>query len=419
MERLSNHNLSLQKKNKGVIVPQALVDLTKEPPAWLHYKETQSLFAALEQAGGQCRFVGGCVRDALVGTLSDDLDVSTNLIPEDASKRLEKAGFKVVPTGIDHGTITAIKNHRVFEVTTLRIDAETYGRHASVAFTDDWKVDAARRDFTFNALSLDQAGVLHDYFGGQEDLAKGRVRFIGDAEARIQEDYLRILRYFRFFARFGNGNPDKNQLAQIQKNATSLSRLSRERVTKELMLLLGLDKPVPSLKLMKEYGVFRSLFGVDLFPEYVEALTAVEREKDPVARLLALIGGEINNFRLVQAALRLSNKTQQRIQSACETELAADLDPHAQKTALYRLGPVVFKDCAMIGMLKNSSDRSFQEYLRLAETWSVPEFPVKGRDLVAWGMKPGPEIGKAITLLIQIWIDHDFTLTADELRKRL
>ncbi|MEX0583008.1 MAG: hypothetical protein WD185_05010, partial [Sneathiella sp.] len=244
-----------------MLVSRRLVDIQQYSPAWRLWPETDAVIAALTCDGGNVRFVGGCVRDALLGIETEDIDMATDLLPDAVVTCLEKAGITAIPTGIDHGTVTAVLKKRHFEITTLRIDIKGHGRHADIAFTQDWESDAERRDFTFNALYLDPKGKLTDPVGGLADLKTGYVRFIGSAEERIREDRLRVLRFFRFFARFGANNPDEDAVQACTRAASDLCDLSVERVQKELTLLLAAENLYPALVLMRKTGVLEAIVG--------------------------------------------------------------------------------------------------------------------------------------------------------------
>ncbi|MGF1609026.1 MAG: CCA tRNA nucleotidyltransferase, partial [Kiloniellales bacterium] len=247
-----------------------------EPQPWMTASETRAVADALTAEGGEVRFVGGCVRDAVAGRPVKDIDIATADPPERVIALLEAAGLTAVPTGLAHGTVTAVSGGRPFEITTLRVDVETYGRHARVAFTDDWEADAARRDFTFNAMSCGLDGSLYDPFGGREDLTAGRVRFVGEAEARIREDYLRLLRFFRFQAHYGRAAPDPEGLAAARALAPRLESLSGERLRNELLRLLQAPEPVAVCRIMLASGVFAAFLPEARALERLAALIAVE-----------------------------------------------------------------------------------------------------------------------------------------------
>ncbi len=388
--------------------PEHLVDLEKHPPVWLSYPETLNLFAAIEKAGGQCRFVGGCVRDALLGIVSDDLDLCTDLLPEKVLEVLEEDGFRVIPTGIRHGTVTAILGQCVFEVTTLRIDVRTDGRHADVAFTTEWKEDASRRDFTFNALFLDKHGRLFDYFSGLSDLKAGIVRFIGDAGERICEDYLRILRYFRFLARFGNAEPEEGALEAIRRHRDGLKSLSPERVLKEISLLLKTKDPVAAIRVMQQQGLFVSLFGRDLNLRILENSRQLDFRYNEINRFSLLISGNVDFADLISRQLRMSSKMKTRLLAACEETLPADLTDKEIKERLYFWGRETFDDRAKLAWARSPLEPRYAGYLKVSENWDIPVFPVLGRDLIEIGIPAGPDIGNILERLERQWVERNF-----------
>ena len=396
----------------------SLENLEINPPLWLSYSESQALLAALLQAGGEGRFVGGCVRDALLGHISTDLDVSTNLKPGQATEALEKAGFKVIPTGLDHGTITALLNGRVFEVTTLRVDKNTDGRHADVEFTSDWQLDASRRDFTFNALYMDAGGHLFDFFEGIQDLAAGEVRFIGDAEERIREDYLRILRYYRFWGRFGGEKTDPDIVQAIGKNLEGLGRLSKERITKELFLMLETENVVKAISQMMEAGVFTEIFATEYNPKILSRLICSNFQNDKINRL----NGLFDSFETpasVYSALRLSSKEESRLRAVGNESVEPDLSPRSCRRYIYKFGAQTFRDRILASWARSETDFNYPAYLELMENWSCPQFPVKGRDILEKGVKAGPDVGVALRMLEEKWIASDFQLDKENLLKSL
>ncbi|MBL4907019.1 MAG: CCA tRNA nucleotidyltransferase [Sneathiella sp.] len=392
-----------------------LCDLVQTPPPWISYPETRRLFSEVEKADGKCRFVGGCVRDALLGNTSDDLDICTDLLPEKILETLEPAGIKVVPTGIKHGTVTAFMGKRKFEITTLRTDTKTYGRHADVSYTKNWETDAARRDFTINALSMDLSGELYDFFSGVEDLAAGRVRFIGEADDRIEEDRLRVLRFFRFFSRYGKGDPDKDALAACEKAASTLDILSAERVSKELFLLLEHPAPLKSLNLMKNTGILSALFNQKITLDLVTNMLALPVQTMPINRLGALLQGKIDWAVDFAQDLRLSAKAKERLVSMCEEIFSSELSKHEQKERLYRHGKQMFEDQVLMSWAGDPARLNYQKYLELADRWAIPQFPVLGRDLLDLGMKPGPDLGLQLKKLETQWIGSGFSLNKTQL----
>jgi len=378
---------------------------------WLTSAATRAVIDALEAAGGpDCvRFVGGCVRNSLMGQPVDDIDLATRLLPEATMRGLKAAGLKVVPTGIEHGTVTAVSQRQPYEITTLRRDVETDGRRAVVTFTDDWAEDAARRDFRLNALYADAQGVVHDPTGrGVADAREGRIVFVGDPETRIREDYLRILRFFRFFAWYGRGDPDVAGLTACAAMAEGMDRLSAERVSKELLKLLGAPDPRPAVRAMAEAGVLASIL-----PE-AEELTAFEHmaaiSPDPVLRLSALLPASQNGIDGASRRLRLSNAMRNRLISAAGDDLDLDLDmtDHDARRALYRLGRDVFADRIARAEARAGRPEAGARLGELADRWVIPRLPVGGRQVAAAGLPAGPETGRVLAAFEAGWIDDDF-----------
>jgi poly(A) polymerase len=400
---------------------------TLPPPPWIEEPATRALIDALRKAGIAARFVGGCVRDALLGPLvargTADIDLATPARPEEVVAALEKAGIKVVPTGIAHGTVTAIVNSpgppRHFEITTLRRDVETDGRRARVAFDADWLEDAARRDFTINAIYLDPDGTVHDPVGGLADLAARRVRFVGEAATRIAEDVLRVLRYYRFAARFGSGpgddGGDRAARAACRAAVPLLPKLSAERVARELIGLLGAANPVPSLRLMAEDGVLRAILPEALVPgaarlDRLERLIAMEPEPDKLRRLAALAAVDAEGAARLAERLRLSSAWRDRLVGlAPPWPLDPSGDQRAQRHALYRLGAERYRDLALLIAAEGGMDAArLGELLALAEGWTPPPFPLAGRDVTALGIPPGPRIGQLLSEVRAWWEAGDF-----------
>ena len=383
---------------------------------WLTAPETMAVIEALGPEN--TRFVGGAVRDSLLGRAVTDIDVATPLPPDEVMQRVTAAGLKAIPTGIDHGTVTVVSNHRPFEVTTLRRDVETFGRRARVAFTDDWRADASRRDFTINALYAEVSGELHDYFGGLADLEAGRVRFIGDPADRILEDALRILRFFRFHAHYGRGPLDAAGRAACVAARDRLDLLSIERVRDEILKLLAAPDPVPVLEAMKEAGILALILPeADGFAR-LRRLIAVEQAlgcADPLRRLAALAGLEAVRLDRLARRLRLSNKERARL-VAMAGEVPAP-EPRALRAAAYRYGSETTRDRILLAA--DPSDlAAVRAALAALERLSPPRFPLTGRDLVAAGHAPGPALGAALRTLEEEWIASDFGLSRAELLKR-
>jgi poly(A) polymerase len=369
-----------------------------DPQPWMTAPETAAVMAALSAAGGEARFVGGCVRDALLGRKVRDIDIATHEPPERVMNLLARAGIKAIPTGIKHGTVTAVIGARHFEITTLRRDVETYGRHAKVEYTDDWQADAARRDFTMNALFCAADGTVYDPFGGAIDLRARRVRFVGDPEARIREDVLRLLRFFRFHAHYGKPPPDAAALAACRSLAPLLPTLSGERICAETLKLLGAPQPA---------DVIEGSAPRDLVPR-----------TDPLRRLAALLDGSEAGALAVATRLRFSNAERDRlIGLAGDPEPSPELDEPARRRLIYRLGPVRYRDraltawaAAVAGGLAMDSHmtETWIGVLRSGAEWAAPRFPLKGRDAVRLGVPPGPAVGRLMATLEDWWIAGDF-----------
>jgi poly(A) polymerase len=385
------------------------VRLTDQP--WLTASSTRAVMAALEAAGGPgcARFVGGCVRNALIGAPVDDIDIATTLKPEETDKAIRAAGLKAVPTGIAHGTVTAVTERTPFEITTLRRDVSTDGRNATVAFTDDWAEDAGRRDFRLNALYADADGQVFDPTGhGVADAEAGRIVFVGDPETRITEDYLRILRFFRFFAWYGRGEPDAAALEACRKLAPGMSRLSAERVSKELMKLLAAPDPRPAMAAMKAAGVLKQLL-----PEASLALfdAAVGVSEDPVVRLMALFPAEAQVVRDVSARLRFANAARDRLVGSALADTVADLSMSdaAARAAVYRHGSRAITDALRRRWIEAPArGDDARRLIALAENWTSPRLPVGGRQVAKLGVEPGPETGRLLKAFEEGWIADDF-----------
>ncbi|HET6521091.1 MAG TPA: CCA tRNA nucleotidyltransferase [Geminicoccaceae bacterium] len=385
---------------------------------WLTAESSRRVLAALSAGGRPARFVGGCVRDGLLGRdvgAGTDLDLATPEPPERATALLRAAGIRVIPTGLAHGTVTAVVGERRFEVTTLRRDVLTFGRRAEVAFTDDFRADAARRDFTINAMSCDAGGRVYDYFGGREDLARGRVRFVGDARERVAEDYLRILRFFRFLAHYGRGPADPLALAACAAGAPGIDRLSGERIRVELLRLLAAPDPVPSLGLMEETGVLARVIpggGAAANPTRLARLVALEPPPaDGVRRLAALLRpppAGPGAAPAVAERLRLSNRDRDRLLDlTTAAPPAARADPAAWRRELYRLGPERFVDLALLAWA-DDPDAPYAAALAAARDWRPVTLPVDGRDVLAQGVPPGPRVGELLRRVEGWWIAADF-----------
>lgn len=376
--------------------------LTIDASKWRSRRGMKRLLAALSGDEGLTRYVGGAVRDDLLELPVSDVDLATRLEPPEVVQRLEKAKIKAVPTGIDHGTVTAVSAGHPYEVTTLRRDVSTDGRRATVAFTSDWEEDAARRDFTINALSADvRTGEVFDYFGGLNDLVARRVRFIGDPLKRIAEDHLRILRYFRFHARFGSGAPDPAALDACTARANDLMALSRERIADELLKLLALPQPAGTVRIMLDRGILKPVIP-EITSEHVrdlELLIGAEETAgippDGLRRLAALLPADAAVAESVAVRLKLSNKARKRL--AC----TAIRDVRSAPEALaYRLGT----DCAVDRLL--ISDQA--QLASRVNSWRPPRLPVRGGALIARGLPEGPIVARTLRRIEDRWIDEGF-----------
>ncbi|HEV7369688.1 CCA tRNA nucleotidyltransferase [Arenibaculum sp.] len=384
------------------------------PPA-LSAAAVGRVLDALARGGAEVRFVGGCVRDAILGRPVRDVDLATDALPQGVMALLRAAGIGVVPTGVAHGTVTAVVDGTPVEVTTLRRDVETDGRRAVVDFTDDWREDAARRDFTMNALSLSPDGTVHDFFGGIADARAGRVLFVGDPEARIREDVLRILRFFRFQAHYGRGAPDAAALAACRRLAPLLPRLSGERVRAELLRLLEAPDPAPVWRLMADEGVLARLLPEAADLGRLDALAGLERAggaaPDPLRRLAALLPGSAAAALDVAARLRLSNRERDRLVLLAEPPLAVDPSSpdRGNRRALHRLGAAHFADLVLLEAAARRLGRAaIEPALAAAAAWRPVSFPLAGRDLQARGVPPGTGMGRLLKELEAWWEDRDY-----------
>jgi poly(A) polymerase len=383
------------------------------PQDWMALPDTCAVMAALSADGAVARFVGGCVRDAVLGCAVKDIDIATTETPEIVIGLLDRAGLRSVPTGIAHGTVTAIAGGSHFEITTLRHDVETFGRHARVAFTDDWRADAERRDFTMNAMFCDLDGTLYDPTGGLADLRAGRVLFVGDARARIQEDVLRLLRYFRFFAWYGKGAPDRDALAACAEFAPRLPDLSAERVWAETSRLLLAPDPAPVIRLMAKKEVLDHLLPEANHSDRLAGLIRLEDEfghpADAIRRLAAIIEGDRNTVADLSVRLRLSRRDSDRLGDilAYRGQTNPRMSVRDQRAMIYRIGVDLFRDFVLIDWTDDGEDRS--ELWRTVKDWKPVTLPLKGADVIAMGVPKGPDIGKHLAAVEDWWIGEDFT----------
>jgi poly(A) polymerase len=384
---------------------------------WLEQAPLGELLAVLDRDGEEARVVGGAVRNALIGEPHGDVDIATTAPPAEVVRRVEAAGFKAVPTGIEHGTVTVVAAGRPFEVTTLREDVETFGRRAKVAFGRDWRRDAARRDFTINALSASRDGTIHDYVGGLADIAARRVRFIGDAAARIAEDYLRILRFFRFHAAYGEGAPDPEGVAACVGGRAGLDRLSRERVRMEMLKLLVAKHVVPALAVMTETGLLEQVLGsvpqLASFANMIKVEAALALPADPVRRLGALAVAVTEDAERLRERLRLANSEHERLASMADGwwHLSSESSEREGRVLLYRLGRERFTDRVLLAWTRSpqgAADERWHALERLPERWTPPAFPLRAAHFLARGVPKGPRLGAVLAAAEEAWIAAGF-----------
>ncbi|APR98808.1 CCA tRNA nucleotidyltransferase [Wolbachia endosymbiont of Folsomia candida] len=436
--------------------------------------ETNLIIDAIEEFGGTARLVGGCVRDAILNRDVHDIDLATNLLPEQVIKALKLHNIKTIPTGLKHGTITAILNQRSFEITTLRHDTQCDGRHAKVEFTDDWRMDASRRDFTFNALYADKHGHIYDYFDGIKDLKARRLNFIGNAEDRIKEDYLRILRAFRFHAKICIGDLSSEVLEVCKKHSHKIFNLSGERIRDEIFKLLECDNPVSTLKSMQKSEVLQKIipqevkceilssdifagagqssviparnaglsFSLDLSVSYSDDT----KQTDPLVKLALLLrttdiaepsvipvpsvilvafpsvipardtGIQENLGKYICKFLRLSNKQSKKLLFLLSNNIPIELSESEQKKYISLYGAEFYCDLVKIcGAESGENVDVINQYISFASTFNIPKFPLSGDDLINIGYQPGKNLGRSLELIKQHWENSSYTLTKDEL----
>lgn len=403
---------------------------------WLADKHLQRLLAALAEGGEEARVAGGAVRNTLMGQPVADVDIATTCLPEEIMRRAEAEGFKPVPTGIEHGTITVVAGGKPYEITTLRADVETDGRRAKVSFGRDWKLDAERRDFTINALYADADGSIVDLVGGIADIEARRLRFIGDAEARIREDYLRILRFFRFFAWYGEGRPDAEGLKACARLKEGLAQLSAERVWAELKKLLSAPDPSRALLWMRQAGVLTAAlpesekWGIDA----VHGLTKAEKDlgwaADPMLRLEAIVPPDAARMKTLAERLRFSTAESDRLRYwALSTAVEPKTTEGELAKRLYRGNRQGFVDRLRLSLagarVRAVEDNNalleaggFSRLLAFALKWEKPVFPLKGADLTALGATPGPKLGEILKNLEAEWIEAGFAPDREALLER-
>ncbi|MDD9900972.1 MAG: CCA tRNA nucleotidyltransferase [Alphaproteobacteria bacterium] len=380
--------------------------------AWMAADETVKVMAALGR--DKARFAGGCVRDAVANVPSADIDIATSLTPPEVMARLKDAKIQCAPTGLKHGTVTAIVNGKPFEITTLRVDVANFGRHADVRFTNDWQKDAARRDFTINAMFADMLGTVYDYFGGIEDLRLGRVVFVGDPEHRIKEDHLRILRFFRFQARFGKGAPDKRALDACAAQAQLIGRLSAERIRQETLKILEADNCATVWRIMLARGIVTQFLPEAMCIDALEELVRLERRFDSdtfvLRRLAALLDVTPGGIDDIVSALRLSGVQAGQLRRMIVKPMpVSTLMDHAEVRALvYRAGNDTARNLLLLAAAKEGDENDLANLYDWATRFRAPRLPIEPADILGLGVPSGPDVGTILRSVEEWWIAEDF-----------
>lgn len=394
---------------------------------WLRQRSTQALLATLDGDGEEARVIGGAVRNTLLSEPVHEVDIATTADPKTVTARTRAAGFKTIPTGIDHGTVTVVVEGTPFEVTTLREDVETFGRHATVRFGRDWSADAHRRDFTMNTLSVDRAGRLYDPVGGYPDCRARRVRFVGDAETRVHEDYLRILRFFRFHAHYGDGPPDPDGFRAAIRGRDGLRRLSAERIAQEMRRLIMARRAAETIALMSEAGLIEIVFAGIAYPSALDRLAHLQawRDEQPAAplRLAAAGAALVEDATRIASRLKLSKaETRAMVEAAAAIPHFPVAAGHQARMLLYRLGRTAFHDGARLAWARGQATADaapWPDLFNLTESWEPPAFPLDGKSLIAAGVPSGPALGEVLARLERQWLESDFTLDKKALLARL
>ncbi len=404
---------------------------------WFRSRPLQALFSALNREGGEARVVGGAVRNTLLNAPVSDVDLATTHPPEETARLAKAAGFKPVPTGMEHGTVTVVAMGQPFEVTTLRQDVETDGRRAKVAFGTDWKADAERRDFTINALYVDARGAVIDLVGGLADVESRTLRFIGDAETRIREDYLRILRFFRFFAWYGAGRPEAEGLRASARLKEGVKQLSAERVWAELKKLLSAPDPSRALLWMRQAGVLDLVlpesgkWGIDAIHALARTESDLGWPADPLLRLESIVPPDAVRMEALGKRLKMSNSERARLEAWARADaVRPELSEPGLKKAIYRGSRQAVVDRIRLAYAAARGEAGARDeamiragalarLLEAAEGYEPPQFPVTGGDLLALGLPKGPELGEKLRRLEAIWIESGFTLDRERLLEKL
>src|SRR6266581_6535630 len=391
---------------------------------WLRSGPAARVLSLLNGNGEEGRVVGGAVRNALLKIPTGDIDIATTAVPDEVIRRARAAGIKSVPTGIEHGTVTLVVDAQPFEVTTLREDAETFGRKAKVAFGRDWAADAARRDFTVNGLSVDADGVVYDYVGGLDDIAARRMRFIGDPDKRIAEDYMRILRFFRIHAAFGAGEPDREGYLACIRGRVGLASLSAERMRMEMLKLMVAEGAAVAVTAMADGGLLLPIFGGVAYTGPLKAMISAERmlgwKPDAIRRLAALAVAVTEDAKRVATRLRLTNAEAKALDSMGHRWWRlAGMDEARARRRLYRLGEDQYRDRLLQAWARSRGNHDaayWRELAGLPQRWSAPKFPLKAADFIGRGIAEGPALGHVLTLAEDAWLAADFPLDEPALK---
>jgi poly(A) polymerase len=385
---------------------------------WLKSGAAARVLALLNGDGEEARVIGGAVRNALLELPTGDIDIATTALPEEVIRRAKAAGIKSVPTGIEHGTVTLVVEGQPFEITTLREDVETFGRKAKVVFGRDWVRDAERRDFTINGLSVSADGVVHDNVGGLQDIDARHVRFIGDPDRRIAEDYLRILRFFRMHAAYGAGAPDRDGYLACIRGRAGMTNISAERMRMEMRKLVVADGATDAIVAMVDGGLLLQIFGgiayTGPFAAMIVAERALDRKPDAILRLGALAVAVTEDAKRVAARLRLTNAETKKLDSMGHRWWRlGGMDQATAKRRLYRLGEERYRDRLMLAWARAGRDadsQSWRDLVTLPERWRAPAFPLKAADFIARGFSAGPALGHVLTLAEDAWLAAEFPL---------
>ena len=423
----------------GETVPRATEGVGKlSPQPWMEAPETRAVLDALSAEGAEVRFIGGCVRDAILKHPIRDIDIALSERPERVMELLGKAGIRTVPTGVEHGTVTAVVGKMTFEITSLRVDVETDGRHAKVAYTDDWAIDAARRDFTINALSCTRDGEVYDYFNGLQDLANGQIQFVGNARDRIREDLLRLLRFFRFYAYFGQPPPDPKALDACRALASELHILSGERVRVEIFRTLMAADPADVFLLMRAYGVLEHILPEAGDVSRLRTMTWLDThairidsvKPDPVRRLAALLHTDRSGAEAVAGRMKMSNQEKRRLLALVGGPFPVNPDAGepAIRKALRHMGPDLVRDLALLNWageltvtarLPSARTRAWIGLIETANSWTPLVFPLRGRDITDMGIEPGPRVGALLGDVESWWEEGDYRADRQQCLDRL